>query len=373
MTNRRLAALTENGVSIWLDDVSRTLLTSGALAQLIDDRSVTGVTTNPTIFAAALRQGEAYRPQLAELAAAGASVAATVEAMTTDDVRRACDVLRPVYETTNGRNGLVSLEVDPRLSRDPDGTIAAALRLRRLVDRPNIMIKIPGTREGLPAVSAALAQGVNVNVTLIFALDRYREVMNAFIDGMERARQAGLPLSRIQSVASFFVSRVDTEVDARLAALGTPEALRLQGLAAIANARLAYHSFEEVFATPRWATLADDGARPQRPLWASTGVKNPAYPDTRYVVELVAPQTVSTMPRATLEAVAEHGQVTGDRVRAFAEQARADLDALAAVGVSYGDVVSTLEAAGLAAFEESWQSLTASVRDGLVAAGGHPE
>ncbi|HYO85412.1 MAG TPA: transaldolase [Dermatophilaceae bacterium] len=370
MIQHRLAALADQGVSIWLDDVNRGLVVGGGLAELVRGWSVSGVTTNPTIFASALRDEWGYRDQLADLAAAGASVEAAVEAITTEDVQRACDVLRPVHDATGGRDGLVSLEVDPTLSHDADATLAAALRLRGLVGRPNVMIKIPATREGLPAVTSALAHGVSVNVTLIFALDRYREVMNAFLDGIEQARQSGLPLNRIQSVASFFVSRVDTEVDRRLQAIGSPEALRLRGLAAVANARLAYHSFEEVFRTPRWATLADDGAQPQRPLWASTGVKNPAYPDTRYIVDLVAPNTVSTMPRATLEAVADHGEVTGDQMRAFAEQARTELDELAAVGISYGDVVATLEQAGLDAFEASWASLSASVRDGLTRAGG---
>ncbi|HRW20139.1 MAG TPA: transaldolase, partial [Dermatophilaceae bacterium] len=279
----RLGELAAAGVSIWLDDLSRGRLTSGGLAGLIADDHVTGVTTNPSIFQAAITAGSDYDEQLGGLRADGARVEDAVFAMTTDDVRSACDLFLPVYEATDGVDGRVSIEVDPRLARDTAGTVAQAKALAAAVDRPNVLIKIPATVEGLPAISATLAEGISVNVTLIFALDRYRAVLNAFLEGLERAHAAGHDLARIHSVASFFVSRVDTEVDKRLTAVGTPEALALKGQAAIANARLAYQAYEEVFSTPRWRSLADDGARPQRPLWASTGVKDPAYPDTMYV------------------------------------------------------------------------------------------
>ena len=295
-TNPNLAALANNGVSVWLDDLSRNMIAGGDLTRLVRDLGVVGVTTNPTIFAAALSRGDAYDAQVAQLAASGADVDAAVFAITTDDVRAACDLLRPVFDATGGQDGRVSIEVDPRLARDTQATIEAARTLWRTVDRPNVMIKIPATVEGLPAISTVLGEGINVNVTLIFALDRYRAVMNAFLTGLEQARLHGVDLSTIHSVASFFVSRVDTEIDGRLDALGTEEARALRGEAAIANARLAYQAFEEIFATPRWANLADDGAHKQRPLWASTGVKDPAYPDTMYVTELVAPGTVNTMP-----------------------------------------------------------------------------
>lgn len=364
-----LTDLTAAGVSIWLDDLSRDLLDGGGLARLVDQRHVVGVTTNPTIFAAALKLGEAYAGQVRSLARAGADVDEAVLALTTEDVRRACDVLRPVFDRTDGVDGRVSLEVDPYLAHDTDGTFAAARHLWSLVDRPNLLVKIPATLEGLPAVSRALAAGISVNVTLIFGLDRYRAVMNAFLVGLEQARLAGLDLAPVASVASFFVSRLDTEVDRRLATLDAPAATDLRGRAAVANARLAYHAWQDVFRTPRWEVLADAGAHPQRPLWASTGVKDPQYPDTKYVTELVAPQTVNTMPLATLEQVADHGLVRGDTVAGTRAEADALLDDLERLGVSYTEVVDVLEREGVAKFQASWEQLRATVAGELARAG----
>ncbi len=360
-----LCDLAKAGVSIWLDDLSRGRLTGGGLAQLIAHRHVTGVTTNPSIFQAAITGGTDYDEALRTLGAAGASADEAVFALTTDDVRAACDLFGPVHDKTAGVDGRVSIEVDPRLARDTEATIAQAKALHAAVGRPNVLIKIPATLEGLPAISAVLAEGISVNVTLIFALERYRAVLHAFLEGLERAHAAGRDLSTIHSVASFFVSRVDSEVDKRLAAVGSEAALALRGQAAVANARLAYQAYEEVFATPRWRSLADDGARPQRPLWASTGVKDPAYPDTMYVTELVAPGTVNTMPEATLRAVADHGRLRGDTITGSYAAAAATLDALDAHGVSYLDVVAQVEREGVAKFEKAWVDLLADVAEGL--------
>jgi transaldolase len=280
MTNANLRALTEAGVSIWLDDLSRDRLETGNLAQLIDEKAVVGVTSNPSIFQAALSQGDRYNTDLARLTAAGKSVDEIVFELTTQDVREACDLFLPIFERTDGVDGRVSIEVEPHLAHDTADTIEQARALRAAVDRPNVYIKIPATEAGLPAIAACLAEGISINVTLIFSLERYRGVMNAFLEGLERAQLAGKDLSTITSVASFFVSRVDTEVDKRLDAIGTPEAKELRGKAGLANARLAYQAFEEVFGTPRWQNLKGAGAKVQRPLWASTGVKDPAYPDT---------------------------------------------------------------------------------------------
>ena len=360
-----LARLSEQGVSVWLDDLSRELIETGDLAGLVEQRHVVGVTTNPTIFASALAKGDRYTDQVSSLAGRGASVDETVFEITTDDVRNACDVLRPVYDSTNGLDGRVSIEVDPRLAKDTAATVESARRLWSTVDRPNAMIKIPATVEGLPAITAVLADGISVNVTLIFSLERYRAVMNAFLAGLEGAKANEHDLSTIASVASFFVSRVDSEIDKRLSALGTDEATALKGKAAIANARLAYQAYEEVFSTSRWQVLADAGARPQRPLWASTGVKDPAYPDTMYVTELVAPGTVNTMPGATMEAVADHGEVTGDTVRSGYTAAAQVLDDLAAQGISYAEVTELLEREGVDKFEKSWAELLGTVSDEL--------
>lgn len=362
-----LGALADAGVSVWLDDLSRGRLTSGSLAALIAD-GVRGVTTNPSIFKAALADGDAYAAEVAELAAAGAEVETAVRALTTHDVRQACDLFLPLWAATDGVDGRVSIEVDPRKARDPQGTLAEARALWAEVDRPNLLIKIPATLEALPAITSALAEGLSVNVTLIFSLERYRAVMNAVLVGLEEARARGRDLATIHSVASFFISRVDTAVDARLEALGSPTATALQGSAALANARLAYQAYEEVFAGPRWESLAAAGARPQRPLWASTGVKNPAYPDTLYVTELVAPGTVNTMPEATLRAVRDHAVVTGDTITDGYAEANVTLDALAALGISYVEVTDQLEAEGLAAFEQAWLAVLAGVRSALEAA-----
>ena len=363
-----LAQLSEAGVSIWLDDLSRELLRSGDLQRLLDTKSVVGVTTNPTIFASALAKGDAYDDQLCEIGAAGKDVDRAVFELTTTDVCQACDVLRPVYDRTDGVDGRVSIEVDPRLAHDTARTIEVARELYQAVDRPNVMIKIPATVEGLPAITQAISEGISVNVTLIFALDRYRGVMQAFLTGLEQAREAGRDLSQIHSVASFFVSRVDSEYDKRIDAQGTDEAKALRGKAAIANARLAFQAYEEVFSTPRWKVLADDGANAQRPLWASTGVKDPSYPDTMYVTELVTRPVVNTMPSATMDAFADHGEVQGDAVRGRYDEARETLDALERLGISYADVTEQLEREGVQKFEKSWDELSATVTDQLARA-----
>jgi transaldolase len=365
MTENPLATLSGHGVSIWLDDLSRELLETGDLQKLVDTRHVVGVTTNPTIFASALAKGDRYEDQVRGLAARGADVETAVFEITTDDVRNGADVLRPVYDRSGHLDGKVSIEVDPRLARDTEATIRSARQLWETVDRPNVFIKIPATREGLPAIRTAISEGISVNVTLIFSLQRYREVMEAYVEGLEGAKAAGHDLAEIASVASFFVSRVDTEIDKRLEGIGTDEARALRGQAAIANARLAYQAFEEVTATSRWQALADAGAKVQRPLWASTGVKNPDYDDTMYVTQLVAPDTVNTMPGATLEAVADHGTITGDTIRGTYEQARATLDALAGLGISYDEVVRLLEEEGVEKFTTSWNELLESLASAL--------
>ena len=365
MTSTPTARLSEAGVSIWLDDLSRERIVSGSLKDLIETRNVVGVTTNPSIFAAALSNGESYAAQVQQLARSGADVDKAVFEITTDDVIQACDVFAPVAEATNGVDGRVSIEVDPRLSRDTEGTIKEARELFDKVGRYNVLIKIPATKEGLPAISATLAAGISVNVTLIFSLERYREVINAYITGIEQAKENGHDLSKIHSVASFFVSRVDSEIDKRLDGIGTDEAKALKGKAGLANARLAYQVFEEQFSTERWQVLAAAGANAQRPLWASTGVKDPALPDTLYVTELVAPHVVNTMPEKTLEATADHGVITGDTVSGTYAEAGAVLDSLEAAGVSYAEVVELLEAEGLDKFVVSWGELLETVKTAL--------
>ncbi|UUU29518.1 transaldolase [Streptomyces sp. CA-210063] len=368
-----LKRLSDEGVSIWLDDLSRERLTSGNLAELIEKRHVVGVTTNPSIFQAAIGSGEGYEDQLADLAVRGVTVDEAVRMMTTADVRAAADVLRPVYDATAGRDGRVSIEVDPRLAHHTAATVAEAKQLAWLVDRPNVMIKIPATKAGLPAITEVIGLGISVNVTLIFSLERHYEVMHAYLAGLEKAQAAGLDLSAIHSVASFFVSRVDAEIDKRLTLLGTDEALTLRGRAALANARLAYEAYQEVFGHAgdathpgsRWTALAGARANKQRPLWASTGVKDPAYKDTLYVDELVAPGTVNTMPEATLDAAAARGVIHGDTVSGGYAQARADLAAVEALGVSYDEVVRQLEDEGVAKFEAAWQDLLDAVAKSL--------
>jgi transaldolase len=356
--NANLAALSAAGVSVWLDDLSRNRLQSGNLQELIDTKSVVGVTTNPSIFQKAFADGDAYDGQIAELAERGADVDATIRTVTTDDVRTACDVLKPQWEASDGIDGRVSIEVDPRLAGETDKTIAQAIELWKIVDRPNLLIKIPATEAGVPAITAVLAEGISVNVTLIFSVERHRAVMDAYLAGLEKAKEAGHDLSKIHSVASFFVSRVDTEIDKRLEKIGSEEALNLRGQAGVANARLAYAAYQEVFDDgDRFQALKADGARVQRPLWASTGVKNPDYSDTLYVTELVAAHTVNTMPEKTIDAVADHGVVTGDTVSGTGAEAQGVFDKLSAVGIDLTDVFVVLENEGVEKFVESWTEL----------------
>ncbi|MFE2995744.1 transaldolase [Nocardia sp. NPDC059246] len=361
-----LKLLADEGVSIWLDDLSRQRLTSGDLARLISE-GVVGVTTNPTIFHDALHDSEHYDADLRNLARLGVSPADVARILACGDVRAACDVLRPVYEASDGRDGLVSIEVDPGWAHDIHRTVAEADLLWWLVARPNVMIKIPSTPAGLSAVTACLAKGISVNVTLIFSLDRYGEVLNAFLDGMDLALQNGHDLTKIACVASFFVSRVDTEVDKRLDALGTDQAKALRGRAAIANAILAYQAFEHTLQGERWGALAAAGARPQRPLWASTGVKDPAYEDTRYVIELVAPNTVNTVPEPTLAAVVDHGQVRGNQVTDRYDEARRVFEQLATLGIDMNEVGAVLEREGVSKFQQSWRTLTLTIATALAA------
>lgn len=365
MSNSPLAELAANGVSIWLDDLSRSRIQSGDLGRLIDSRSVSGVTTNPTIFAGALAKGEGYGEQLAQLAAAGASVQQAVFELTTKDVADACDIFAEVYKSSKGFDGRVSIEVEPALANDAAGTVAQAMELFDKVQRENVMIKIPATKAGLSAITDVIAKGISVNVTLIFSLQRYREVIAAYMAGIERAKAAGLDLSKIHSVASFFVSRVDTEIDKRLAAVGTTDALALRSKAGLANARLAYQVFEQEFATEAWRELEAAGANKQRPLMASTGVKDPALPDTLYVTELVAPMLVNTMPEKTMEAVFDHGVVPADSIRGNYEAANLIMYAVAATGVSYDAVTELLETEGVEKFIVSWNELLESVSGAL--------
>ena len=359
--SERLKALSDAGVSIWLDDLSRERIETGNLADLIKHKSVVGVTTNPTIFASAISEGERYDDEVRSLVAGGADVDKVVFELTTSDVRNACDVLQPTYAATDGVDGRVSIEVAPTLAFDTDATLASARELWSAVDRDNLFIKIPATTEGAPAITDALADGISVNVTLIFGLGRYANVMDAYLTGLEKALAAGRDLSRIHSVASFFVSRVDTEIDKRLEEIGTDEALALRGKAGVANARLAYRDYEKFFEGERWAKLAEAGANTQRPLWASTGVKNPDYSDTMYVTELVVANTVNTMPEKTLEAVADHGEIQGDQVTDHYDHAQQVMDQLEAVGIDYDDVIATLEQEGVDKFAKSWQELLDTV------------
>jgi transaldolase len=361
--SERLKKLSEAGVSIWLDDLSRERIETGNLADLVKTSSVVGITSNPTIFAGAMADGERYDEQVRRLAADGADVERTVFELTTTDVRDACDIMRPVWEATGGVDGRVSIEVTPDVAHDTEATVAQASELWAAVDRPNAYIKIPGTPEGLPAITETLAAGIDVNVTLIFGLDQYQGVMEAFVAGIEKARDNGHDISKLHSVASFFVSRVDTEIDKRLEAAGADKSLF--GRAGVANARLAYKAFEEFFASDRWAALEAAGARRQRPLWASTGVKNPDYDDTMYVVRLVVDDTVNTMPEKTLEAVADHGEIAGDQVRPNYADAQATMDELAAAGIDYDDVIAVLIREGVEKFVKSWQELGETVRGSL--------
>lgn len=365
-----LSRLVEAGVAVWLDDLSRARLDGarldgGSLAELVESWQVTGVTTNPTIFANAITGSDLYDAQLRHLAGPGLPAGEALRSLTTEDVRRAADVLRPVYEATGGLDGFVSIEVDPWFAHDTTATVREAHRLWRRVRRPNLFVKIPATPAGLPAIAATLADGVNVNVTLLFGLQRHRQVVDAFLDGMERARAVGHDLTRMASVASLFVSRLDTAVDAALDANGTEPASRLRGEAALANAYLVAEQHERAFTSERWASLARDGALPQRLLWASTGVKDPAYEDTRYVSGLAVPGTIATMPEATLRAVADHGQVHPIDLSELAGRARRTMAALRDLGIDVADVVQRLEDDGVAAFCASWDRLTDVVAERL--------
>jgi transaldolase len=364
----RLAELSAAGVAVWLDDLSRPRLTTGSLDKMRREQHVVGVTTNPTIFAKALSDADAYDAQLKDVTSMGVTVEEAVRLMTGRDVREACDVMRPAYDASAGVDGRVSIEVDPRKAHETDSTVAEAKTLWWLVNRPNLFIKIPATLEGLPAITRTLAEGISVNVTLIFSLERYRAVMDAFLAGLEQAKANGHDLTKIGSVASFFVSRVDTEVDKRLDKIGSDEAKSLKGKAAIANAQLAYELYTEVFATDRWQALADAGAHPQRPLWASTSTKNPEFRDTIYVEELIAPGVVNTMPESVIHAFEDHGEVPGDTITGSYENARKVMSDLAAAGVDVDDVVKVLEDEGVDKFEASWVELLDGVQKSLDAA-----
>jgi transaldolase len=361
--NENLAQLSKAGVAVWLDDLSRDRIRSGNLQSLVDEHSVVGVTTNPTIFAAAISGSKSYDDQLHAMAVRKVSVEEALRTITAADVRDACDLLAPVAART-GRDGRVSLEVAPGLANDTDATAAEAAHLWWLVDRPNLFIKIPATVEGLPAITTSIAAGISVNVTLIFSIERYKAVMEAYTAGLEQrlADDPDTSFEGIESVASFFVSRVDTEIDKRLDAAGADASLK--GKAGIANAQLAYQAYEEVFSSDRWKALEAKGARPQRPLWASTGVKNPEYSDTMYISELIAPDTVNTMPEKTLMAYADHGQPGTPIQEAYAEAEKV-MKSVAEAGVDLDDVFRVLEEEGVQKFVDAWDELTASVQEQL--------
>jgi transaldolase len=359
--NENLAELSRAGVAVWLDDLSRDRIRSGNLQSLVDEHSVVGATTNPTIFAAAISGSDSYDDQVHALAVRKVDVHEALRTITAADVRDACDLFRPVHERQPG-DGRVSLEVAPGLAHDTDATNAEAAHLWWLVDRPNLYIKIPATEAGLPAIAATIARGISVNVTLIFSLDRYRGVMDAYLSGLEKRLADGGSIEGLASVASFFVSRVDTEIDKRLDKLGADASLK--GKAGIANAQLAYQAYEEVFSSDRWRALEAKGAVPQRPLWASTGVKNPEYSDTMYISELIAPGTVNTMPEKTMMAYAEHG-TAGTPVQKSYDEAAGVMKAVADAGVDLDDVFRVLEEEGVQKFVDSWDELTESVRSEL--------
>jgi len=368
MATSPTAALSQIGVSIWLDDLSRERISSGGLQRLIDDRNVVGVTTNPTIFAGALAKGEAYDEQVRALAATDTAVTRAVFEITTDDVAAACKIFRPVYDSTGGVDGRVSIEVEPALAHNTEATVAQARELWAKVNEPNAMIKIPATIEGLAAITEVIGSGISVNVTLIFSLDRHRAVIDAYLSGLEMAQANGHDLRGIHSVASFFVSRVDTEIDKRLDAIGSSEAIALKSAAGVANARLAYELYQDAFASPRAAALLQAGGQKQRPLWASTGVKDPSLPDTLYVTQLAVRETVNTMPEKTLEATFDHAEITGEAVTGSYENARATLAALERLGISYDEVTSLLEKEGVEKFTVSWNELLDTVAAAIEAA-----
>lgn len=354
------------GTSIWLDDLSRSKITgedAHSLPYRIAHNNVVGVTTNPSIFNSAISHGAEYASSIEGLK--GRNVEEVVQILTTDDVRSACDLFAPVFHSSLGVDGRVSIEVDPRLAHNSEESIKQGRELWKIVDRPNVMIKIPATLEGLDAITALLADGINVNVTLIFSVERYVKVFDAFMKGLELRLAAGRSIDQVTSVASLFVSRVDTAVDALLKAQNSPEATALLGEAALANAVLTYEAFEMQAATPRWKSLESHGARIQRPLWASTGVKDPSYTDTRYVLELVAPNTVNTMPQATLDAVIDHGVIQEVTLDSRYAKSHAILAALEEVGVSMDDVTDDLEKDGVKKFADAWNELLANVEKAL--------
>jgi transaldolase len=355
----RLQKLAERGQSIWIDNLSRELVHTGGLERLIDEDSVTGVTSNPTIFQKAISQGEDYDDQLRELLARTDDVREIFFELAEDDVRDACDVLRPVWDRTHGGDGYVSIEVDPWLAQDTAGTFAQAMDLHEAVDRPNAFVKIPATLAGLPAIEDCIAKGRSINITLIFSLDRYDAVVEAYLRGLERLIANGGDPSKVASVASFFVSRVDTETDRRLEELGNKT---LQGKLGIANARIAYRHFQEAFTGSRWEALAGAGASKQKPLWASTSTKNPAYRDVMYVEKLIGPDTVNTMPPETVEAFQDHGDVRGDTILEGVDEAERLLEELRAAGVDYDEVVETLEDEGVRKFTDSFDELLDGIR-----------
>ena len=352
-------AVSAAGTSIWLDDLSRAKISSqevNALPARIKNSGVVGVTTNPSIFSAAISGAAEYAADIADMK--GASVDEVVKKLTTDDVRQACDLFTAIYESTQGVDGRVSIEVDPRLAHDTQGTIDAGKELWAIIDRPNLMIKVPATVEGLPAITALIAAGISVNVTLIFSVKRYGQVIEAYMKGIEQCEDP----SQVHSVASFFISRIDSAIDALLKNNGSAQAMALLGKAAIANAHLAYQLFEEKFASERWNTLEGKGAHKQRPLWASTGVKDPAYEDTRYVIELIAPNTVNTMPQSTLDALIDHGVVRGNTISGGYEDAVEVLKALSALGISLDEITNELEIDGVKKFAQAWDELLENVK-----------
>jgi transaldolase len=358
MSRSNLHGLAAAGVSIWSDQISKAMLDSGELARRIEEDAVTGVTSNPTIFAGAIVGSTEYEEQLRDLKSAGVPAEEIVKTLMASDLQRACDELIGVFEETGGRDGFVSVEVSPTLAGDTDASVTEARDWIKQIDRPNLLVKIPATPEGIPAIRRLIAEGISVNITLIFSLERYKQVMDAYLGGMEELFASGGDLSKVASVASFFVSRFDTEVDRRLEEIDTPEALSLQGVTANANARVAYGLFLEQFGADRYTTLAEHGARVQKPLWASTSTKNPDYPDLLYVENLVAPDTINTMPLDTIDAYQDHGSPSPAPFTEFdIEQAKIDLARLADHGIDYQDVVQVLEDEGVAKFAKSWQEL----------------
>jgi transaldolase len=358
MSRSRLHELSEHGVSVWMDSLSREMLETGELARLMDEDAVVGVTSNPTIFQKALSEGTWYDDQLREVAAETDDPVEQFISLAQEDIREACDLLAPVWERTGGVDGYVSLEVDPTLAYDRDASFEQAMRFHREVDRKNLYVKIPGTEPGLGAIEDCIAEGRSINVTLIFSLARHKEVMEAYLRGLERLVEAGGDPGSVISVASFFVSRVDTEADRRLHEVGHPE---LKGRLAIANAKLAYENWKQAFAGERWAALEARGARTQRCLWASTSTKNPDYRDVLYVEELIGPDVVNTMPAETIKAFQDHGEVR-DTLETGLDEARSLLDELASAGVDYDDVVETLEQEGVKKFSDSFAELLDGIR-----------